>query len=75
LRGKYCIKIEFEQSTGKKVGKKLDNGTFFQVDDRYEIKSKKKCKHCNNDAEKGCCPRYKHSDRTSTSYVHNIKLI
>jgi phage/plasmid-associated DNA primase len=68
------IKEAFEDSKGIKV-RQLDNGTFIQVDDRYEIKYQKICKHCSNEGVKGCCTNYKSTDRISTRIVKHIKLI
>jgi phage/plasmid-associated DNA primase len=55
--------------------KSLDNGTFFQVDQRYLVESKMMCKHCNKVARVGCCVDYKNTERTNKKIVRNMRLL
>jgi transcriptional regulator with PAS, ATPase and Fis domain len=65
------VKSKFNDWLGKKVTK-LDNRTFFQVNKDYIIESIKICKHCNKDSKKGCCEKYKYTDRTVKKIVKNL---
>jgi len=67
------IRTNFSEWLGKKVSK-LDNGTFGQVNKEYVVEVFKICKHCEKEAAKGCCEKYKNSDRTRKTIVHNIDL-
>jgi phage/plasmid-associated DNA primase len=67
------IKINFNNWLGKKVSK-LDNGTFGQVNKDYIIMEMKTCKHCENEAKKGCCGKYNNKDRTRKKWVKNIEI-
>ena len=68
------IRSNFNNWLGKTV-RSLDNGTFFQVNKEYIIEQMKICKHCNNESRKGCCDKYKNSDRTVKKTVKNIELV
>lgn len=71
----YEIKILFQEHIGKDV-RKLDYGTFFQVDERYEILyNKKTCKHCMKESVKGCCNEYSHMDRIFSNIIKHIRII
>ena len=69
------IKAAFQEYIGKPV-RRLDYGTFFQRDDRYEIVKKVKiCLHCNKEAHRKCCDQACHKDRSDRTLVKNIKLL
>lgn len=65
---------KFNNWLGKNV-KSLDNGTFFQVNKDYIIKTMKICKHCAKEGKKSCCELYKNSDRTVKKIVRNMEFI
>lgn len=70
----YEAKVLFEEYLGKPI-RKLDYGTFIQVDERYTITYNKKiCKHCKKEADRGCCENYNHKDRTCTNIINNIRI-
>jgi hypothetical protein len=50
--------------------KRLDNGTFAQVDQRYKIGTMKVCKHCKQESKKDCCSDSKRENRTTESVVN-----
>lgn len=66
------IRKIYGEDIGEEV-EKLDNPTFLQVDNRYQIKPMMICKKCNKRAKKDCCPDYKNSERTRKISVKNIK--
>ena len=53
----------------------LNNDIFKHVNKEYIIQAIKICKHCLKKARKGCCPLYKHTDRTVKKIVKNIEFI
>lgn len=55
--------------------KKLDNGTFGQVNSKYVIDIIKTCKHCYKKSEKSCCDRYNVNDRSRKTVVRNIDFL
>jgi len=66
------IKEKFsEYMNGKKVSK-LDNGTFGQVNQNYNIEIKYICKSCKNSHKSGCCEQYTKKNRTKRQIVCNI---
>jgi phage/plasmid-associated DNA primase len=65
------IRVKFSEWLATPV-RNLDNGTFFQVDSRYVVESMNICKHCNNQAKKGCCKTFKNIDRTKKKIVRNM---
>ena len=65
------VRSRFASWLGTSV-KSLDNGTFYQVNKRYEIVKCMICKHCGKAAEKGCCVLYKNSDRTCKKVAKNF---
>jgi hypothetical protein len=67
------IRVNFNNWLGKRVPR-LDNGTFGQVNKDYIIIEMKTCKHCENEAKKGCCDKYNNKDRTRKKWVMNIEL-
>lgn len=68
------IRNEFQNFLGKNVTK-LDNGTFFQVNEQYEIIRQKICKHCLSSDGAGCCNLYNNKERTVKGTVLNFELI
>ena len=68
------VRSRFNNWLGKNV-RRLDNGTFFQVNKDYIIEIIKICKHCGKESKKGCCDRYKNSDRTRKTIVKNLEFM
>lgn len=68
------IKTQFSQWLGAPVYK-LDNGTFSQVNEKYNIDTMMICKACQKEAIKGCCEQYINKERTSKKIVRNIEFI
>lgn len=68
------IKMQFSQWLGTNVYK-LDNGTFSQVNENYIVTSTMVCKNCKKEAIKGCCEKYKNTERFHKKTVKNIKFI
>jgi hypothetical protein len=68
------IRDNFSKWLGSSV-RRLDNGTFVQVDSRFKIGSMKVCKHCKKESRKGCCEKYKNDDRTMEAIVINMKIV
>lgn len=66
------IREIFAQSANIRVNE-LDNGTFYQVDDRYVIKVFNICKKCGKEAG-GCCKDYSSKQRKSQRCVKNISI-
>jgi phage/plasmid-associated DNA primase len=66
------IRENFNNWLGKKV-KKLDNGTFGQVNKEYVIEALHICKHCKNPAVSGCCVNYNSRDRSKKKIVRNVE--
>lgn len=70
------IRIVFSNSIGKTV-KRLDNGTFGQVDREYVIDTMNICKWCDKEACGGktpCCLRYRNTDRSKKKVVRNVRF-
>jgi hypothetical protein len=65
------IRLKYNESADVVVGT-LDNETFSRVDERYIVESTNICKHCNNQAKKGCCEKFKNIDRTKKKIVRNM---
>ena len=63
-----------EWLNGTKV-KKLDQGTFFQVNPEYTIEITNICKHCKEKFKAGCCNMYNRKDKSSSHIVNNIEWI
>jgi hypothetical protein len=68
------IRELFQDWLGRPM-RKLDNGTFHQVDSRYEIKDVKICKHCNKEGIKGCCENYNGNERATMGIVLHINIV
>ncbi len=68
------LKDIFSNTIGTPI-KKMDNGTFQQVDNRYLVERVKLCKHCNKKASKGCCDFGCHKDRIDRITVLNIYIL
>jgi hypothetical protein len=69
------IRKLFQEYMGKDI-RKLDYGTFIQVDERYEILyNKKTCKHCMKEAVKGCCIDYNNKDRVFSNVIKHIRIL
>ncbi len=67
------VKEAFTQYLGKGV-KKLDHGTFRQVNGEWTVQVKKICKSCKAVSRKGCCDQYGQGNRTSSEVVRNFRL-
>jgi hypothetical protein len=68
------VRKAFNDWSGKHV-KKLDNGTFGQVNQEYIIDIIKICKHCKNEAKSGCCDQYSNRDRTRKTVLKHLEMI
>lgn len=69
------IREEFKEWLGGGRVSELDNGTFYQVNEEYNIKIVKLCKRCEREAGDGCCEEYSSKERVSKKIVYNIKIV
>lgn len=67
------VRVHFNNWLGKSV-RALDNGTFGQVNKEYIVEAIHVCKNCSKEAKKGCCDKYKNSERTKKKIVRNMGL-
>jgi hypothetical protein len=68
------IRDRFSTWIGKDV-KKLENGTFFQVNKEFSVEVRMICKTCLKDHKVGCCEDYDRLGRTSKQVVRNLELV
>ena len=68
------VRESFNEWLGKSV-KKLDSGTFGQVNKEYTIESIKTCKHCGKEHKKGCCENYNRTKRSTKKIVRNLEIM
>jgi hypothetical protein len=68
------VRLAYSKHIGKTV-KRIDRATFRQVNSEYVIVTVKRCKSCNSEKGAGCCPSYRHGNRTSTDYINNMLLV